>query len=140
MKTTRLLALGLIISFFVGCASVGRKLDQASVDRIKKGETTREQVLKLIGSPDQMTRDGNGNVTFSYMYLRATAKPATYIPIVGAFAGGANVQNQMVMVTFGSDGIVKDIISTYGATESGMGASSGSKPELKDVEENKRPK
>jgi len=59
---------------------------------------------------------------------------------LGAFAGGANVQNQMVIVTFGSDSIVKDVISTYGVTESGMGASAGSKPELKGVEENKRPK
>ena len=136
----KLLALALTATLLAGCATVGRKLDQTSVDKIKKGETTREEVLKLIGSPDQMTRDGSGNVTFSYMYVRATAKPETYIPIVGAFAGGANVQNQMVIVTFGPDGIVKDIISTYGATESGMGTSAGSKADLKDVETNKRPK
>ena len=87
-----------------------------------------------------MMRMGSGDVTFQYMYVRATAKPATYIPIVGAFAGGANVQNQMVMVTFGPDGVVKDIISTYGATESGVGASAASGADLKDVETNKRPK
>ncbi len=136
----KLLTLALTTILLAGCATVGRKLDQASVDKIKKGETTRDEVLKLIGSPDQMTRNGSGEVTFSYMYVRATAKGASFIPIVGAFAGGANVQNQMVMVTFGPDSIVKDVISTYGATESGMGASAGSKPELKGVEENKRPK
>ena len=46
----------------------------------------------------------------------------------------------MVMVTFGPDGIVKEIVSSYGATESGFGASSASKADLKDSEANKRPK
>lgn len=136
----RMLTLALMVGLFAGCASVGRKLDQGAVDRIKKGETTRNEVLKWLGSPDQIMRMGNGDVIFQYMYVRATAKPETYIPIVGAFAGGANIQNQMVMVTFGPDGVVKDIISTYGATESGVGASAASKPDLKDVETNKRPK
>jgi hypothetical protein len=68
-----------------------------------------------------MTRDGNGNITMTYMYVRATAKPETFIPIVGVLVGGVNVQNQMVMVATGPDGIVKDIISSYGATESSHG-------------------
>ena len=123
-----------------GCASVGRKLDESAVAKIKKGETTRAEVLKSLGSPDQITRDGDGNVTFQYMYVRATAKPATYIPIVGAFAGGANVQNQMVMVTFGTNGVVEDLISTYGATESDSGVATGSKANIPNVEQNKRPK
>jgi outer membrane protein assembly factor BamE (lipoprotein component of BamABCDE complex) len=136
----QLLSLALMASLLASCATVGRKLDQASVDKIKKGETTREEVIRLIGSPDQVTRLGNGDTTLTYMYVRATPKPESFIPIVGVFAGGANVQNQMVMVTFGPDGIVKDIISTYGATESGVGASAGSKADMQDVEQDKRPK
>jgi outer membrane protein assembly factor BamE (lipoprotein component of BamABCDE complex) len=124
----------------IGCATVGRKLDQSSVEKIKKGETTREEVLRLIGSPDQMTRDGNGNITMTYMYVRATAKPETFIPIIGAFAGGANVQNQMVMVVTGPDGVVKDIVSSYGSTESSHGLSTGSQADIPEVEQDKRPK
>lgn len=135
-----LLLLLVIATLGTGCATVGRKLDQESVDKIKKGQTTREEVLKLIGAPDQMTRNGNGDVTFNYTYARATTKGASFIPIVGAFAGGVNVQNQMVMVTFGPDGIVKDIVSTYGSTESGVGMSAGGKPSVNAVEEGKRPK
>ena len=122
------------------CVSVGRKLDTAKIDEIKKGETTRQQVLKLLGSPDQITKDGSGNVTFQYMHVRATPKAESFIPVVGMFAGGANVQNQLLMVTFGKDEVVTDLISTYGASESGVGASAGSKADLKGVEENKRPK
>jgi outer membrane protein assembly factor BamE (lipoprotein component of BamABCDE complex) len=58
----------LMASLVAGCVSVGRKLDQSAVDRIKKGETTREEVLKSLGSPDQMMRIGNGDVTFHYSF------------------------------------------------------------------------
>ena len=137
IKSITLLA---TIAIALGCASVGRKLDQSAVDRIKKGTTAKADVLKSLGSPDQTIQMGNGDVTFQYLYVRATAKPESFIPVVGAFAGGANVQNQMVVVTFGPDGIVKEIVSSYGATESGFGASSASKADLKDSEANKRPK
>ena len=136
----KILALALMASLIAGCASYGRKLDESAVDKIKKGETTRAEVLKSLGSPDQMTRNGSGDVTFQYMYVRATAKASSFIPIVGAFAGGANVQNQMVMVTFGQDGVVKDLISTYGANEMDSGLNTGSKADTQDVEQNKRPK
>jgi outer membrane protein assembly factor BamE (lipoprotein component of BamABCDE complex) len=134
----RILTLALMFGIVSGCASVGRKLDENAVAKIKKGETTRAEVLKALGSPDQMTRDGDGNVTFQYIYVRATAKASTFIPIVGAFAGGANVQNQMLMVTFGTNAVVKDLISTYGATESNTGVTTGTKADTQDVEQNKR--
>jgi hypothetical protein len=43
-----------------------------------------------------------------------------------ASAGGADVQHQMYMVTFDSDGTVKDYLSTYGASESDRGLSTRS--------------
>lgn len=138
MKT--LVVISLLIFTLVGCATVGRKINQDAVNGIEKGKTTREEVIKLLGSPDQMAKDTNGNITMTYMYVRATTKPISFVPIVGAFAGGANVQNQIVMITIGPDGKVSDVFSTYGATESGYGMSSGSKADLKEVETNKRPK
>jgi outer membrane protein assembly factor BamE (lipoprotein component of BamABCDE complex) len=134
------LYLVLLLAVAAGCASVGRKIDQSKVDQIKKGETTRDQVLKSLGSPDQITKTGDGNVTFLYLYSHASAKGATFIPVVGAFAGGANVQSQFLRVTFGGDGIVSDFASTVTSTETGMGADAGSKPDSTAVEANKRPK
>lgn len=123
-----------------GCASTGRKLDEAKINQIKKGQTTREDVIKLVGSPDQMMRTASGETTFTYTYFRATAKASSFIPIVGAFAGGADVQNQMLMVTFGPDNLVKDYVSTYGATDTGTGLNAGSKPDVQAVEADKRAK
>ena len=134
------LSLAVAAVLLSGCASVGRKLDQTSVDKIQKGITTREQVLQLIGSPEQISKNSAGEVTFQYLYTRASAKAATFIPIVGVFAGGANVQTQSVSISFGADGVVKDVVSSYGATETGMGMSTGSKAALDPVEQDKRPK
>ena len=137
MKKVMFLALLLSLA---SCVSVGRKLDQASVEKIKKGETTKEQVLKLIGSPEQVTTLYTGDTVWSYHFFRATAKAVNFVPVVGAFTGGANTQNQMLSLTFGSDGIVKNIMSTHGYTESDSGLSTASKAGMSDVEENKRPK
>lgn len=123
-----------------GCLSAGRKIDQESVDRIKQGETTKAQVLEWLGSPDRIIRDGRGNETFSYHYVRSTTKPQTFIPIIGPFVGGANVQSQFVSVRFGPNGVVNHLLTSHGATETDQNLNTGSKPEVSDVEDNKRPK
>jgi len=140
MKQKSLILIVILMALLIGCVTIGRKLEQANIEKIRKGETTREEVIKFLGSPDQMMRDANGNITMSYMYVRATAKPETFIPIVGAFIGGANFQNQTVIIVIDLDGIVKDIISSQGATESFQGLSIGSKPELPEVKKDKRSK
>lgn len=102
------------------CAAVGHKIDQSQVEQIHKGDTTKADVLKMLGKPDQITNDGNGLESYQYMYAKVTPKGATFVPIVGLFAGGANVENEMVQVTFDSNGIVKNIFTTRGAIESSM--------------------
>lgn len=139
MKTITTLLL--IAAFFIqGCVSTGRKIDQAAADSIKKGETTRAQVGQMLGAPELVTRKGNGDTVYVYNYMRATAKASTFIPYIGPFVGGANVQTQSTSVTFGPDDVVKDFSSTQGATESDMGLATGSKPDTPAVEMDKRPK
>lgn len=122
-----------------GCVSYGRKIDPSKVAQIKTGETTRAQVLQLIGSPDQVTSSGGGVMIFNYMFVRATPTAATYVPIVGAFAGGAHVQNEMVMVTFTND-VVSALTSSYGGNDTGMGANAASSASLPETTSDKRPK
>lgn len=134
------LTLVLLLGLLIGCASSGRKIDQAAVETITKGETTKAQVIARLGSPDQITRMGNGDTLFMYHYMRATPKPATFIPIVGAFAGGANVQHQSCTIIFGPDGLVKNYTSTQGGTEAATGLATGTLATIPEVEEGKRPK
>jgi outer membrane protein assembly factor BamE (lipoprotein component of BamABCDE complex) len=122
-----------------GCVSVGRKIDQSKVAEIKTGQTTRGQVIQLIGSPDQITAMGDGCLLFHYMFVRATPTAATYIPIVGAFAGGANVQNESLSITFTND-VVSSLINSYGGNDMGTGASAASTTSLPATTNDKRPK
>ena len=136
----KLFMLGLLCSLLINCASVGRKIDQSAVEKIKKGETTKAQVIQLIGSPDQITKIDGNSTTFTYMFTRVTTKPTTFIPYVGLLAGGADTQNQMLMITFGPDDIVNNIVDSHGADEINTGLLTGSKAKMDDVEKNKRPK
>lgn len=138
MKTILAIILATIV-LVNGCVSTGRKIDQSAADSIKKGVTTREQVGQLLGSPELITKNSNGDTIYVYQYMRATPKASTFIPYIGPFVGGANVQQQMTRITFGPDNIVKDFSSTQGATESNMGLSAGGKPNTPEVEADKRP-
>jgi outer membrane protein assembly factor BamE (lipoprotein component of BamABCDE complex) len=133
------MAIILILCMIIGCASVGRPIDQAAADKIVKGQTTREQVGAMLGSPDRIAKLGNGDTMYYYSYARASAKPASFIPIFGPLVGGANVQSQMVMVTFGPDDIVKNCISSQGGTETGTGLATGTRAPMPEVEQGKRP-
>jgi outer membrane protein assembly factor BamE (lipoprotein component of BamABCDE complex) len=127
------------ILLIVGCATVGRKIDQAAVDKIQKGVSTREDVRGLVGSPDHVSREAGGDETWSYIYIRSAVKGESFIPIVGAFAGGVNTQQQSVAVVFGQDGKVSKVISNYGGTSLDEGLSAGGKPRLEN-EKGKRQK
>jgi len=122
----------------VGCASTGHKIDQSAVGRIQNGVTTKAEVISLIGSPEMITKKGNGDEVFVYHYTRSSVKPATFIPYIGAFIGGADTQHQMTNVTFGPNGIVKDYSNTQGGMETNMNLSAGDRPYTPEVDEGKR--
>lgn len=133
----KIMVLVLMAGLLAGCASTGRKIDQAAAAKIEKGRTTKNEVLTLIGSPDSITVSLNGETTFMYSSARTTAQPAAYIPFFGPLLGGIDVQSQMFIITFNSDGVVKDFISSQGRTED-TGLTTGSKTARPDVEEGKR--
>ena len=70
----RVMAFVLLVGLLSGCVSSGRKIDQAAVETITKGETTKAQVITLLGSPDQITKLGSGDTIFMYNYMRAYAQ------------------------------------------------------------------
>ena len=129
----------LIGFFFVGCATVGRKIDFSKVDEIKIDKTTQSQVISYLGSPDTITRQ-KGQTIYMYQYVNVSSRPENFIPIIGSLVGGMDTQSQMVMITFNQDGIVKDVYSSMSSSAVNSGLDAGSKADVKEVEQNKRPK
>lgn len=122
------------------CVGMNRKLDSNAVSQIRNGQTTEAEVRRLLGSPDQITRTGDGRTTYLYLFMHAAVKPQSFIPVVSLVGGGVDMHNQFLSVTFGPDGVVRNFVSNEGATEVGTGALAGRKPYFESVEANKRPR
>ena len=121
---------------------IRRSENQSKVEQIQRGVSTREDVRKLIGSLDSMTKDSDRREIWTYFYSSATSKPESFIPIVGAFAGGVNMRTQHTMIFFGEDGKVERYTSSTGGTDVGTGlnAAGEDKASMRPVQDGKRAK
>ena len=113
MKVTRIV-LAVIVTAFAACGSAGTEVTRAKAATIQKGKTTREEVIASLGEPNSLTRDSSGRETLHYAYARSTVKPATFIPFVGAFAGGVNTTTSAFDVKLNPQGVVEEYLETQG--------------------------
>lgn len=91
------LAIGLM-----GCAAIstGVQVSDSQVSQFKKGETTKAQVLAALGPPTQQTKQSDGTSSLIYSYGESKARPESYIPIVGLFAGVVDTRANTVLLQF----------------------------------------
>jgi hypothetical protein len=104
------------------CASAGIKVEEAKVKSFKKGTTTSLEVVQELGTPTERSFAADGTTKISYTYAESQIRPATFIPIVGLFAGGSDTRYSAVSFEFDKQGILTD----YNSSESVIGASVGS--------------
>ncbi len=117
-----------LVAILAGCASSGRKFDTQAASQIQKGTTTKAQVQQLVGLPQNIGKDSDGNETWTYAYTRATAKGTSFIPIAGAFMGGVDTQDQRFVVKFNPEGVVTFTDLSFGGMSTDMGATAGQAP------------
>jgi outer membrane protein assembly factor BamE (lipoprotein component of BamABCDE complex) len=99
----------LLVLVLFGCSSYGQKIDRNYASSIENGVTTEAQVLKLMGPPTSIGLGGDGLKKLTYMHVASQFKASTFIPIVGLFAGGADTQTTMLIITIDQEtGIVKN--------------------------------
>lgn len=90
------------------------------------------------GPPTPAPESAQGVPCWTYSFARASTKASSFIPVVGAFAGGINAQSQSLMLTFGADGILKDFVNSVSGMDVGTGLNAAPKAELEDVKAGKR--
>jgi outer membrane protein assembly factor BamE (lipoprotein component of BamABCDE complex) len=100
------LAMGL-----AGCASRGNEVlkaqDTSTVNlSIIDGQTTRDEVQRIYGSPAQTSFLSEKNEVWIYRWERATAQGQNFIPIVGAFVRGFDVRKKELVVIFNERNVV----------------------------------
>jgi len=95
----------------VGCATTGNVQisDPATVSKIEEGKTTKAEVRGLVGEPTKVNFDTSKNEIWEYMYTKASAKPASFIPVVGIFAGGADMSGNTLTILFDKNGVVEKV-------------------------------
>jgi outer membrane protein assembly factor BamE (lipoprotein component of BamABCDE complex) len=119
-----------------GCASSGVKVDPDKLSQFTPGKTTYADVVEQFGKPTTRVITGTGETILVYAYLSAQARPETFIPIVGAFAGGADVESTSVSLTFDRHGILERTAgqSTGQGTGTGFEAMSQDRKSVREVE------
>ena len=102
----KLLLIALVV-FLSACATYGNKIDTNYANSIQEGVTTEKEVVSKLGAPFSKGVTPDGDRFYLYTYTHAQTKASTFIPIVGAFAGGANTQTQTLQIWFTKEGVVK---------------------------------
>lgn len=103
---------------FSGCSSVGHNFDSRKISEIKKGETTETDLIAAFGQPDQRGYNSEKGTVWTWLYTQATVKGATFIPLVGAFAGGVDTKNKTLVVYLDDSGKVSSFSYSGGGFES----------------------
>ncbi|HEY4744311.1 MAG TPA: hypothetical protein VIH45_06605 [Desulfuromonadaceae bacterium] len=107
----------LLITVLTACTTVSRQINFNQVTVIREGITTQQEVMDLLGLPDRVTSDNEGNVTMSY----------------GNAPDGADTESKFVMIVLRDD-IVQQIVSSPSSVRAGKSA------DMPGTEADKRPK
>lgn len=83
--------------------------DYDTIEKIEINKTTKDGVKELIGEPSIVEFNDLGDEDWIYTYTRSKARAASFIPIVGLIAGGADMKTDTLRIRFSKDGIVKKI-------------------------------
>ncbi len=118
-----LAALIAVAGMATGCAtSSGTKVEASSLSFIQKGKTTKSELVSKLGQPDETGVDSNGKETVSWIHSNSRTDAKTFIPIAGAFIGGATSENTTLKVILDKRGVVSDYEYTGGRQVSKLGS------------------
>lgn len=120
-KSVIALAMGVL----VGCAATGVKISDDQLASLHKGETTLAQVLASFGPPTSKIKAADGTTTLQYVYAEHKVRAASFVPVVGLFAGGADIRTSVASLRFNPDGTLLDVTSAESQYGTGIGASAG---------------
>jgi outer membrane protein assembly factor BamE (lipoprotein component of BamABCDE complex) len=96
----------LSLATLMGCASSGREIEQADVNTIVPGKTTKAEMLERFGQPRGQSYVENGKLGMNWMYVH-----------VGF--GGIGGEQQILTVLFDQNDVVEKVTFT-GGEDSGV--------------------
>jgi S1-C subfamily serine protease len=120
MKRAQSVMFAVLAAILAGCVSSGTKVDQAQVSKFVAGQTTYDQIVAALGQPNAVAVAADGRRAATYSYVHSQARPESFIPLVGAFVGGADATAQSVTFVFDQAGVLQSGASSQGQTSTSM--------------------
>ena len=113
MLLVRVLGIALVgLMLTQGCAfsrgTLGDEIKSDAIASIKKGVSTKAEVLALLGAPDRLLQVNGRDV---FQYYRYDAKAGSLLLIVVNFSR-LSVKSDELFVIVNREGIVEDVISS----------------------------
>jgi hypothetical protein len=111
MSRTIWVVAALLTMAVAGCASGGNEVlrmqDAHAVDQnVVDGRTTRSEVERLYGPPNATSFANAQTDIWIYRWVRTTPKAENFIPYVGAFVGGRDIQKKELVILFNEQNMV----------------------------------
>lgn len=116
----RKLAAGLLALALTGCVSSGTKITGAEIAQLRPGQTTYRDAVALLGQPTAEARGYGGGHAVSYSFASGHANAASYIPVVGLFAGGAHGESQSVTLRFDRNDVLLGVSIAESHVDTGI--------------------
>ena len=103
-KSAWIIALLVVVST-LGCArSYGVRIDSEKLATIKKGETTKVQVISILGQPNEKSMIDNREI-YQYQFISVRHNMGF---------GGGSQEHQSTVISFDEKGIVESVSSSSG--------------------------
>lgn len=99
-----------LLAIISGCASAGRPIDLAALQKLEKGISTQNDVRAAMGAPMSAGIIPDGKSYFMYIFSRSQIKAESMIPIVGLFAGGSKTDIQTLQIWFDENGVMENYL------------------------------
>ena len=107
MKLKTLVAPALLLTVaFVAGPGFAQSITDQQMASLKVGTTTYTDVVAQFGRPMTVETSSDGSKVATYSTTKTHTKAASWIPIVGLFAGGAQSDTVSDELTFDSKGVL----------------------------------
>ncbi len=119
MMKLSIIAAATLCMLLTACASTGVKVDQSKLSILAKGKTTYEEAIQAFGKPTNIIMLDDGTKIVSYNFMSYQARPETFIPVIGAMAGGVDTETSFLNMTFDQNNVLQKFSSSQGGMGTG---------------------
>jgi len=123
----RAFAVGSLMALAVGSMAMAAPITDEQLSSLNVGVTTYDQVIATLGRPVTTETSSDGSRAITYSVVKTHVKGATYVPIVGLFAGGATGHTVVDRFEFGPTGLLSKILTSETNVDCGVWRGCGSK-------------